>query len=169
MDIKNASKKVLSQLSKVLNKLTEEEYSRSIEILSGATIGQHIRHTLEFYTCLQEGTLIGVVNYDKRNRDLELETIPDHANNVLQSLFRFIDEINDERIELEVNYNLHEDQIQRVPSNIDRELCYNIEHAIHHMALIKIGLRVISPEIQLPEGFGVAVSTLRYLKENQEA
>ncbi len=169
MDIKNASKKVLSQLVKVLDKLTEKEYSSSIEILSGATIGQHIRHTLEFYTCLQEGALIGVVNYDKRNRDLDLETIPAHAINVIQSLFRFIDEIKDERIVLEINYDLYDDHLQTVQSNIDRELCYNIEHAIHHMALIKIGLRVVSPDLQLPEGFGVAVSTLRYLKETQEA
>ena len=38
----------------------------------------------------------------------------------------------------------------------------NIEHAVHHMALVKIGLRDVAPRVTLPAGFGIVVSTLRH-------
>ena len=53
-------------------------------------------------------------------------------------------------------------------SNLDRELVYNIEHAIHHMALIKIGIKEVAPQLQLPEGFGVANSTIRHKKQQKK-
>jgi hypothetical protein len=43
-----------------------------------------------------------------------------------------------------------------------RELVYNIEHVVHHMALVKIGLKELLPDLDLPDDFGVAVSTIRY-------
>jgi hypothetical protein len=50
-------------------------------------------------------------------------------------------------------------------SNIERELMYNIEHTIHHLAIIKIGLNAVAPQIALSEHFGVAPSTIRH-KQN---
>ena len=47
-----------------------------------------------------------------------------------------------------------------VESTLERELVYNIEHAVHHMAMIKIGLRQIAPEILIDKNFGVAQSTV---------
>ncbi len=43
-------KQNLLELKELLQKLSEEQYSRPSEILSGASIGQHLRHVLEFYT-----------------------------------------------------------------------------------------------------------------------
>ena len=40
---------------------------------------------------------------------------------------------------------------------------YNLEHAIHHHALIKVGLKIMT-KIELPESFGVAPSTIQYRK-----
>ncbi|MDX1476670.1 MAG: hypothetical protein R3301_03155 [Saprospiraceae bacterium] len=47
-------------------------------------------------------------------------------------------------------------------SSLERELIYNIEHTIHHLAIIKIGLAIIAPDIPLPAHFGVAPSTVKY-------
>ncbi len=33
------------------------------------------------------------------------------------------------------------DKIFTVPTNFEREMVYNIEHAIHHMAIIRIALQ----------------------------
>jgi len=171
MNIKAVSKKVLSDLLHVIKELKEEDYSRSIDVLSGFTLGQHIRHTLEFYLCLHQGSILGVVNYDKRKRDLQIETQPVYAATTIDSICQFIDSADvDQSILLEVNYNLDSEKSQVIKSNLNRELCYNIEHAIHHMAIIKIGLNEIAPYVELSEGFGIAVSTLRHLKSNaQEA
>ena len=47
-------------------------------------------------------------------------------------------------------------------SSFYRELSYNIEHAIHHMALLKVAVKQTLTYISLPENFGVASSTIRY-------
>jgi hypothetical protein len=43
-----------------------------------------------------------------------------------------------------------------------RELVYNIEHAVHHMAIMKIGVREIASYIGLSSDFGIAASTIRH-------
>ena len=49
-----------------------------------------------------------------------------------------------------------------VSSSFFRELTYLIEHTIHHLAIIKIGLNEVYPAIEIPKNFGVAHSTIRY-------
>lgn len=39
---------------------------------------------------------------------------------------------------------------------------YNIEHTIHHLALIKVGLKLVYPDLDLPNHFGVAPSTIKF-------
>ena len=169
MNIKVASREILLQLLFVARELQSEDYSMPIEILSGFTLGQHLRHTLEFYICLKEGCTNGTVNYDKRKRDIQIETEPSYAINAINDILSFIDDTPDnQNISLEVNYSLDSDEKIIVDSNMKRELCYNIEHAIHHMALIKIGIKEIASYVDLPEGFGIAVSTLRHLKSTVE-
>lgn len=66
---------------------------------------------------------------------------------------------------LEVGYLQDSEECVPVETNFLRELTYNIEHAVHHMAIMKIGIREVAPLIVIPKSFGVAVSTLRYREE----
>ncbi|MBK7681685.1 MAG: hypothetical protein IPJ26_04015 [Bacteroidetes bacterium] len=52
-----------------------------------------------------------------------------------------------------------------VNSTYKRELAYNIEHAIHHMAIIKIAIENAYSDIVLDKAFGVAPSTIRFQRE----
>ena len=47
-----------------------------------------------------------------------------------------------------------------------RELMYGYDHAIHHLALIRIGFESVHT-IQLPSYFGVARSTLSFHKKKK--
>jgi uncharacterized damage-inducible protein DinB len=47
-------------------------------------------------------------------------------------------------------------------SSLSRELFYVLEHAIHHMALIRVLVKDIDPEFELDPTFGVAHSTLAH-------
>jgi hypothetical protein len=51
-----------------------------------------------------------------------------------------------------------------MPTNYYREMAYNLEHTIHHMALIRTGINDVS-RISVPENFGVAISTMKYRKQ----
>ncbi|WP_109832894.1 DinB family protein [Reichenbachiella versicolor] len=166
MSLVVTSQNIFNQLSELLTRLSDTDYSRTLPILNGSSIGQHVRHTLEFYTCLFEGIPNGTVDYDSRRRDIFLESNTSQAQNCLDRISNFLKNVED-NIDLELIQSYGEGEDTRVPTNLNRELIYNIEHAVHHMALIRVGLMEIDSEMELDKGFGVASSTLKYRKELQ--
>jgi len=166
MELKNAVKNVMDQLSEVIDKMTESDFIKPVPILSNSTLGQHIRHTLEFFTCLIDGYESGYVNYDKRKHDTNIEQSKFLASSVINRILSFVDsDPKDKSFILETSYDLNGELSEKVNSTFFRELTYNIEHVVHHMAIIKIGIKAVCPEITIPEGFGVAVSTIKYQRE----
>lgn len=163
MSLPEISCRILLQLADVVRQLDPDIFVRPSAALSHATIGQHIRHTLEFFQCLERGLPKGVVNYDEREHNQMLQENRQLALSVIDEIDLFIQGQHENvTLSLEVGYDRSSDRTQSVPTNYFRELSYNIEHAIHHMALIKVGLRELAPHVSLPRDFGVAVSTLRY-------
>jgi hypothetical protein len=66
--MKSIAKENLLQLKELLQVMKKEDFNRKTEILSGSSIGQHIRHILEFYLLLVSGSFSGTISYDKRQR-----------------------------------------------------------------------------------------------------
>jgi len=66
---------------------------------------------------------------------------------------------------LYLNFDQDSRAVKQVKSNLMRELAYNLEHAIHHMALIRIVLNQQFPDVKVDANFGVAYSTIRYNKD----
>lgn len=163
MKLRDAIVDILSQLNDVLKQIQQSDYARSASTLSGGTVGQHIRHTIEFLMCLEKGFTSGVVNYDKREHDELIEGDKRVAQEALAEVLDFLGLNRDNRyLTLEMSYALEKEELITIESNFHRELAYNIEHAVHHMALIKIGLREVAGYVQLPAHFGVAASSVRY-------
>ena len=162
MQLLQGVQQVFVQLSDSIEQLTNEQYTAKIPLLSNATIGQHVRHTVELFLCLDKGYESGLVNYEKRERDIDIETNKDFANSLLKKIFKNLSKENRQLI-LETSYDEHSHQTIRIDTNYYREIVYNLEHTVHHMALIRIGINAIS-EISLPESFGVAGSTVKYRK-----
>ena len=163
MILQQSVKNIFSQLEDSLQLLSNEQYSREIPTLSNSSIGHHVRHIIEMFVLLQDGFTTGIVNYEKRNRDQIIESSKDAAIALLQQIISKINSKNKDLI-VEIGFDKNSNQINSIPSNYFRELAYNLEHSIHHMALIKIGIREISDQ-QLPTDFGVASSTFRYKQE----
>ena len=162
MKLKQGIRQLFSQLSDSIQQLSPAEFTRPIPILFNASIGQHVRHILELFICLQNGYETGIVNYDKRKRDLRIETDQEFALALLKSIY---DALNKPNIDLILEANYDEDEVESVciGTNYFREIAYNLEHTVHHMALIRVGINAVS-SISLPESFGVASSTSRHLK-----
>jgi hypothetical protein len=154
---------VFVQLSETLNQLSNEEYTRSIKILMNATIGQHVRHIIELFQCLEKGYNSGLVNYEKRTRDYRIETDKDFAAVLLKDIYTHIEKPNKE-IFLEAEDYCDSTETVNIPSNYYREIAYNLEHTIHHMALIRVGINEVS-SVVLPDEFGVAYSTIKYRQQ----
>ena len=154
---------VLLPLKDLLQIISPAAYSAPLTLLHGSSLGQHVRHTLEFYQCLFEQAPQGFVEYDARRRDLRLETDPAFSINRVEHLVEALKKkIPTTPIILKASFL--EDHTEEIHTTWARELVYMAEHAIHHFAIIKIALREQFPEIAIPTHFGVAYSTLKYRK-----
>ena len=163
MTIHTSAQKLLKQLGDVIHQLTPDQYHNPLEVLTDSSVGQHVRHTLEFFICLIDGRNEGEINYDLRKHDKVIETDPKIALSVIDSIDDFLQkETEDFPVTFKGNYQIEGTDDMTIKSSFYRELTYNIEHAIHHMALIKIGVKAFDSNIILPDHFGVASSTVRY-------
>ncbi len=157
----------LSNLKNVLGQIKDEDYALPLNTLKGMSIGKHVRHVVEFYECLLFNTVDNTLCYDDRKRNMLLE------ENVKYTL-DYITEITDALERIESNKRLllvaiYQEQRISMESSLYRELTYNIEHGVHHMAIIGIALPIHFSYIQVPEKFGFADSTIQYLKTQQVA
>jgi hypothetical protein len=162
MQLQNAVNEIFTQLSQSIRLLDAAEYRQPSQRLFNATIGQHVRHIIELFQCLHRGYEAGVVNYDKRERNLLLEQDKNFALEQLVLLFNDMERANKQLV-LQAIYDEHSSEPELIPTNYLREVAYNLEHTIHHMALIRVGINEVS-DLQLPENYGVASSTTKYKK-----
>ena len=139
------------QIIELLNQLNNDEYSFCHEELSNATIGEHTRHIIEMYQSLLKNYDSKVVNYDKRERNISIQTNKNIAINAIDSIFKNIDL---ENIEMTLEQGVDKVTFQ-VQTNYYRELLYNLEHSIHHQALIKVAV-LKNKKIQICPEFGIA-------------
>lgn len=164
MQIKAVAAQVLHDARAYLDYLDPALYAMEQDLLFGASIGQHTRHFIEFFQCLldQTGAAEPRVDYALRKRDLKLESSPATAVRAIDALILRLEAIaTNPSCTLACSEHFADQQVW-VHSNLERELIYNIEHTIHHLAIVKIGLAAIAPNIELPAHFGVAPSTVRY-------
>ncbi len=158
-----ASQALLSDLKKVISDLDAPTYAGAQDVLSGASVGQHVRHLLEFYQCLLGQRPAGRINYSLRVREIKLEQSTSFAAEICEDLICQLEYlVGDNSLILDMDDLDVTSECVSVPSSLSRELIYCVEHAIHHMAIIKIGIMLQIPEFRLPDGFGVAPSTIRY-------
>lgn len=160
MHLKKNIEFVVNQLSSVLLDLSDEEYTTPSTLLNNNSIGAHYRHVIELFQCLLKGYEIGTVNYTSRIRDKRIET---ERLLAVELLFKIEKEISKPNKTLTIHemVSLMEPNVLLIETNFDREVLYNLEHTIHHMALIRIAIKEKS-NIVLPDDFGVAFSTTQY-------
>lgn len=162
MQLQKASLHILKQLADLVREIHPSDFHKPSVWLNQSTIGQHLRHTLEFFACLQQGYESGLINYDLRARESQMESDKQRALNVIESIIEFVKNVsNNMSLQMEFSYEGDE---QLITTNLYRELIYNLEHAVHHMAIMKIAMPEIAPYIVLPPDFGIALSTIQYHK-----
>lgn len=143
--------------------LTPEQYTLKCRMLNGVSIAEHLRHSYEFYHCLLLGLDTKQLNYEDRARDRAIENNLPYAIECMKKLkSQLISPLKDTAMELKSK----EAQLSLVKTSLERELVYCLDHAVHHQALIKIGLKEQELSHLVSQDFGVAYSTLRYRKQS---
>lgn len=164
MQLQIAVRNVFGQLAASLCQLSPEEYPRPCIVLSGNTVGQHVRHIIELFQELENGYERGIVNYEKRKRDKTLENNTQLACQTLSRIGEWLDK-PDKPLLLEAVYDDPAGVPLSITTNYYREIAYNLEHTIHHMALIRIGVHEINENLLLPEEYGIASATVKYRRQ----
>jgi hypothetical protein len=109
------------------------------------------------FQCLENQYETGIVNYDHRKRDYRIQTNTAFAKDCIDTILNQVDKPN-KNLQLQ---QIFDDEELLIDSNYDRELLYNLEHCIHHQALIKVAIIQLKT-IEIDENFGVARSTIEY-------
>lgn len=152
--------KTLNELLDLLSQISDTDYSCPCHQLSNATIGEHTRHSIEMFQCLENQYEYGIVNYDIRKRDYRIQTNTDFAQKCILQILNQIEKPNKS---LQLQQIIDGEELL-IDTNYNRELLYNLEHCIHHQALIKVAV-IQSETIKIDENFGVARSTIEYRKQ----
>lgn len=166
MKLANSTTFVFSQLVELLSSMSEQEYTQALPICKGSTIGMHVRHIVELYQCLLRDLPSAIVDYDNRARNQLLQNSIAYATTAFEQI--------EQQLELlphDAPLSVLDRETPAVTgayalavSSLQRELLYNQEHCIHHMAIIGMCVRAAFPHIPIDEDFGKAYATIRYEK-----
>lgn len=155
--IYNSINKNLDELIYLLNQLSSQTFSQSCNSLSNASIGEHIRHILEMFECLEQSYDSGILNYDDRKRNKNIQTDTLYAKQFIVTIKKSLKK-EDKPIFLQ---QVIDGKSVEIKSTYKRELLYNLEHCIHHQALIRVAI-VEYGNVLINDDFGVARSTIEY-------
>jgi uncharacterized damage-inducible protein DinB len=158
-------KQNLEEIKQLVLQLSDKQYDYSVKLLSNTTIGQHVRHILEFYQSILNGLNSKIINYDNRKRNLLIETDKYFAVKMIDIISsKLAMDFKDIPCVLEGNFSSNEGKETQIKTTVFRELAYCLEHSIHHQALIKVGLLELNSTSLIDKTFGLAPATIRYKK-----
>ena len=165
MSIQKTIAHSFDEMKSILLQFDDELYQKELKIISDASVGQHFRHIIEFYTCFTEAQQTNLFCYDERNRTYLWETSIIETLAILNELKSEINSIDMNKIiQLRQNYF---GESHLIKSTNQRELMYCFDHSVHHFALIKIAIETHFPTIKVPQNFGIASSTIAFQKQEK--
>jgi uncharacterized damage-inducible protein DinB len=163
---------VLRQGAALVARLAVEQFAEAPRLLglpqtalaafARGAVGAHVRHVLDHYESFLHGLASGRVDYDRRERERELERDPELARERLETCALRLEAL--ERSELDrplvVRTETAPGRSREGASSLGRELQFLASHTVHHYALIAVLVRLwgVAPD----DDFGVAPSTLAY-------
>lgn len=155
---------VTEQINHVLSQLEPHESRRQLPEFEGNTLGMHFRHILEFFQCLERAWQNPARWIMRRgNGTCCMKTIRVSPPPLF---WHFPKRCRNLRFPAGWMYgrNLADLAAALLPSTVGRELLFVYDHAIHHLAIIKIGLLCHFPHIRTDKDLGVSPSTIKARK-----
>lgn len=157
---------VLRQGVNLIEGLDDEVFSR-FESSSKASVGTHFRHNLDFVANLLRGLETGRIDYNLRERDLQVEQNRQYAISRFESAITEFGKLTSEMLEQKILVRSETVEAVWCESSAMRELEFLQSHTIHHYALIEA--KLASFGVSVPQDFGVAPSTLEFWTNSSES
>ncbi|MGA1488183.1 MAG: DinB family protein [Planctomycetota bacterium] len=139
--------------------------------VDGGTVGAHLRHCIEYFRCFLTERETGLVEYDARARDPELERSRALAGHAIRAIVEEIRNRREDDLDREVTIlqSLAPGAVpERIRSSARREWMALADHTIHHIAIIT-QLLAAGPgpgeAVEVASRLGVAFSTQAHRDE----
>ena len=164
MNLIRANCELLEQGVTLLSRHDDQTFVAGDPSSYGSGIGPHFRHVLDHYISFINGLDCGFIDYDARKRNTKQEGSLSLTLNALEKVgsdLAALDVDIARSIKVKVSASTEGEDVHS-SSSVGRELQFLVSHTVHHYALIAIASRMLG--IFPDEAFGVAPSTLKYLK-----
>jgi len=137
----NANIEAVDQALELIGSLSDLAYQARVDGRSQP--GAHIRHILDHYQALRDGFASGLVDYDSRSRQSEVETNRSIAQQELLVTKQWLQTLDSKTSSLQVKseVSLCECCTVTIDSDQARELLYVLNHTVHHMAYVALLLK----------------------------
>jgi uncharacterized damage-inducible protein DinB len=158
----------LQQLAATIESLSEADYSR-VTGDHGYGIGRHVRHILDHYAALKVSLSTGLLDYDQRQRDNPLEMDSNLALAAVKTYQQWLQTLDlvDAPLQVKSEINVLQSVPMTLPSHLSRELCYLINHTVHHLAYMR--LLAVGMGYTIDQTIGLAPATASNLRESEAA
>ena len=163
MNCKQGALQLIDQIIEVIGMVPHGHYAQPMDVFSGSTLGKHFRHIYDFFLCLSEQCDDKEIDYASRSRNPEIEEDPFYAIERFRAIQRDLGNLEESTsLSVYADFSLPDGTRPSVSTTIGRELMYAYDHSVHHLAIVKIGLREIDPALPLSRDIGVAASTIAH-------
>ena len=163
MNCKDGAITLIDTIISTVYLIDQELYNQPLEVYNGSTLGKHFRHIHDFFHCLIHQCDAPKVDYCKRCRDATIEERKDACIAAFEALKYDMSALNESKmIIVKADFEIGAGVRPEVRTSVGREIMYAYDHAVHHLAIIKIGLNEHCPQIVIDQDLGVAASTIRY-------
>lgn len=160
---------ILQQGINLLQNVNDAIYTHQGEFDRGS-IGTHFRHTLDFAVNFLSGINIGKIDYNRRERDINIEQKLDNAVLRFKAVVNELNELPPNIANKQILVRLENADNASVDadwciSSVLRELEFLQSHTLHHYALI--AAKLSGRGIKVDKEFGVSPSTLEFWEKEK--
>ncbi len=142
--------------------LTSAQFAQSMP--GHDSVGSHMRHCLDYFTCLIQGIDLGEIDYDARDRDPLTAGNPEvfiqRMRGAIENLIFKCSTAATRRLLLTQTVSAS-GALLTVDTTLDRELVFLSGHCVHHLAIASLLAKMMGVEISPEIGMGYSTAVHR--------
>ncbi len=166
-----ATIETLEQVRSLITLCAGDQYDQaSVHSMSG--VGRHVRHILDHFIAVKGGAESGLIDYNVRQRDSDIESNSQLALQRTDELIDWLSVLGREdvqpgsKIQVVTEISVNQTKTMAMESNLDRELCYLINHTVHHLSYASLVAKQLG--FTVDDSIGLAPGTATYLRQTAE-
>jgi len=164
--LRDATVEALLQVQQLVVASRGKSYNQA-SLHSESGIGKHVRHILDHFLAVQLGAVNGNIDYNSRHRDSQIENDAELALQLIKQLIEWFTQadaqLQERAVKVESEISIKQQQNRLFDSSLSRELCYLINHTVHHVAYAKLVAKELG--LVVDATIGIAPGTASYLRQ----